>query len=486
MFRKCAKKDQPLVSENCWTPCGEFIGTAEKVLLKTDLDCLMNEREEILNSNDFEGEEEKDCKIPQKDEVSHFKMLPDRTQIVYGTKSLFKIPLNPNIYDYENFSLIVAVSAILISTRYKISSWSTETIDYVLGCGGIMSNSIKLQHRMDFYTHEEHILPKIHLHKKFYNLTMKAVCCGALKWLEKDLKNIFNSFDRFIIATTHGSIAVFKINDNFYLFEYATCNRVGYRVKNEEFGVSCLLSFENIHSLFRRINANHGDFEETEKYLIYRLILNADKDDAQMESEYLPFTPSKEDLIIECLRNNQKAQKEHIERKLKEHDAVILEEKERIRKYRDDPIDPSTSPINDKKSDFVIEQQMFENQLKPIYDSWYVEEALGFKLEDDEEVPKIKGSFGYLQRNEIQDPIFKACHFACVFSVMYAVHHAFEFMNYRSVDVILENGLKLFEAIDVKNYSSNLTLKGIIVDRVSYNLFVREFVRKSQKKLKVI
>jgi hypothetical protein len=129
--------------------------------------------------------------------VSHFQDLPDGTRIVSGTKNLFKLQLNPKIFNYENFSILVAVSAIITSTRYKISSWSPETVDYVLGCGEILSNMIELKHRMEFYTHDEIVLPNIQMNQKFYELSIKAVLNGKFKALENYLKNILKVLGEF-------------------------------------------------------------------------------------------------------------------------------------------------------------------------------------------------------------------------------------------------------------------------------------------------
>lgn len=172
-----------------WYSCGKYVGVAEKVLIKTDLEALNNEREKLLNTKISNGE----FQSPESKQefVSHFQNLPDGTKIVCGTKGLFKVKLNPRIFDYENFSILVAVSAIITSTRYKISSWSPQTVDYILGCGEIMSGIIELKNRMDFYTHDEHVLPEVQLNKKLYRLSMNVVINGYFKWLEQYLKKTF-------------------------------------------------------------------------------------------------------------------------------------------------------------------------------------------------------------------------------------------------------------------------------------------------------
>ncbi|KAL7020308.1 hypothetical protein ACKWTF_011465 [Chironomus riparius] len=493
---------------NVWTPCGEYIGNAEKVLLKTDLENLQQERDEILNQSDDEDSDE--CNDEMENETmtlsqerlipSHFQIMPDKTQIVRGTKSLFKIPLDADVYDYENLSVIIGIAAILTSTKYSIATWSPETVDYILGCGQIMSGSIKLKHRMDFYTVSEHKLPKIHIKDKFYDLQMRAVANGEFDMLEKYLETLFNDIDRFLIVTTHGSLAVFYRKNFYYLFEYATCNMVGYRIKNDDYGSSCFLRFDNLHSLIRRIYANHFDVRDDEKFIIYRVMVNEIKnvDDAE-QFPYIPFTQSQEKIIIDAFRHNRMIKREEMIKKLKENDAKMREEKERIKKYRTETgLDsiPSELTENDLEhidfdesllqsmndDDYQLDLSAYnksmtgnETFMSPLYQNWIQLNQFGY---DD---GRIKGTFGYKNRMQFVDNQLRECHFACIYAIMYAVHHPFEEMNYRSIDVILENGLRIFESIDVENYQKTMALYGMIVEAMTYDLRISEFIVKKMR-----
>lgn len=490
---------------NKWAPCGEFVGVAEKVLVKTDLDCLKQERIAIINTEDDDDDDddenvEQESDTEEESRFSHFQKLPDGTRIISGTKSLFKLPLDPRIFDYENYSVLVSVAAIVTSTKYIISTWSSETIDYVLGCSEIMSNVIELKNRMDFYTHDEHILPNIHINDKFYHLKMMAVLNGPFKSLESSLKKLFDGFDRIIIVTSHGSLAILKRNDIFYLFEYATCNRVGYRIKNDDFGSSCLLSFDDIHSLVRRVNANHGDVQDNEKFLIYRVVVEStdgsvEENLPEAQLDYVPFSESKEKIIIDNLRQSRQMKRAEFLRKLQAQNALIKEEKERIINYHKETgqeiskeliqnWDLDKVKFEDDDFEMDIDAPTLNSQLPTLHDSWVKLDAIGYKKESDDEVPRIKGSFAYENRMEMSEGKFKKCHFGCVYAIMYAVHHPFETMNYRSVDVILENGNKIVEGINVDEYEKQMTLEGVVVDRMSYELMISEFPNK--KKFKVI
>lgn len=511
---------------NKWTTCGEFIGVAEKVLLKTDLECLEQEREEILNQSEDDESSDEENNDTKKDKMmtlsqeklipSHFQEMPDKTQIIRGTKSMFKIPLvmiplENDVYNYENMSVIIGIAAILTSTKYSIATWSSETVDYVLGCGQIMSGAIKLKHRMDFYTMSEHILPKIHIKDKFYDLHMRAIADGEFQMLESYLEKIFSELDRFLLVTSCGSLAIFKRKNFFYLFEYSTCNMVGYRIKNEDYGSSCFLRFDNLHSLIRRIHANHFDVKDEQKFLIYRVMVNeiknADGDDEQFS--YVPFSQSQEKIIIDALRHNRMMKREEMIRKLKENDAKIREEKERIKNYRAETglnDIPSAITENDLEhidfdesmlksmndEDYQLDLSAYDKSLtgnetfmSPLYQNWIQFNRFGYDNDG-----RICGTFGYGNRMQYIDDDYnklRECHFACIFSVMYAVHHPFEEMNYRSVDLILENGLRIYESIDVENYQDTMALNEMNVESVKYDLKISEFIirRSKQKKSKL-
>lgn len=91
----------------------------------------------------------------------------------------------------------------------------------------------------------------------------------------------------------------------------------------------------------------------------------------------------------------------------------------------------------------------------------------------------IRGTFGYPNRLNFSDEKkFRECHFACVYAVMFAVHHSFADMSYRSVDVILENGIRIFENLTQENYLKQMLIADVIVDNTSYNLQVKHFSSK--------
>ncbi|KAG5672850.1 hypothetical protein PVAND_002939 [Polypedilum vanderplanki] len=483
--------------------CGELMGIAERVLLKTDLNCLEKERKKLLKK--LENPSEETIDIINDEELtlskeklvkSHYQELPDMTQIIRGTKSIYALPLDPNIFNYENYSVLIGISAILTSTKYSIATWSPEIIDYILGCGQIMASALKLTHRMSFYTADEHNLPKIHINDKFYDLKMTAIANGEFNQLENYLNEILPDIDRILIVTTCGSIAVFKHKNFYYLFEYATCNMVGYRIRNDDFGSSCAMRFDNLHALVRRIHANHSDVMETQKFLIYRVIIT-DTETSSDKRSFIPFTASQEKIIIDALRHNRMTKREEMIKKLKENDAKVREEKERLRSYRDETgakdipsdllihtdFDESQLPKDD--DDYELDLSVYDRMTmtkndddmqRPLYDSnWNELRQIGYDINSK----TIRGTFGYANRMSDNNKL-QACHFASIYAIIYAIHHVFETMNYRCVDVILENGMRIFDSgINLESYANTKTLSQMIVDEMSYELKILEFYKKA-------
>lgn len=487
--RENIKKCKP-----CEVNCGKFVTCAEKVLLKTDLDCLKQERDELLRNAAYTknpcDNDEDDQEKPAVDERSQFQKLPDGSEIVRGTKKMFELSLEPRIYDFENLSILVGISAIITSTKYSIGSWTNETVDYVIGCGHIMSGALELKNRMDFYTMEEHHLPKIHIKDKFYSLKMVAIQNGTWRELERILKKLFKTLDRFIIVTTHGSLAVFARKNFYYIYEYATCNMVGFRIKNSDFGSSCFLRFPDVHSMVRRIYANHPEVHDQQKFLISRVVVEKVRDQDEVE-DYVPFTESQERDIIDQLRQNQMMRRDQMIEKLKTMNAKIHAEKERMKKYRqetgqttadDDDLKQESFDIANafNEEDFNLDANSFEQKndefevVEPLLERYQeMDEVVGYQADADRN-PKIKGSFALADRMVLSENL-KACQFAGIFAIMYAVHHPVETMNYRSVDLILENGIRILERVDTDEYQTRKILKGIVVDSTTYELLVQEF-----------
>lgn len=492
----CGNRSNPCKDKcKCGTDCCQLLGNAEKVLLTTDLCCLEQEKEDIMRNRvfaplNFEEAEDTTEGVSQ----SHFQKLPDGSAIVRGTKKIFELPLEPKIYNFENLSVLIAISAIVTSTKYSIPTWSPETVDYVIGCGHIMSGVIELNHRMDFYTVNEHKMPKIHIREQFFNLKMEAVTNGLWFKLEKVLRETFNTTTKCIVITSNGSFAVFKKAKFYYLFEYSTCNIVGYRIKDSEFGACCFLRFSDVHSMVRRIYAIHSDVQEQQNFLISQVTISRAVEGEEEDLDYVPFSESQEKGIIDQLRNNQMMRREQRISKLKDTDAKIRAEKERMKKYRDEtgqqvPEDIINKDLAYKDSDYnaILNEDEFELEANLPTEGMESFESLTQKYEimetihgfepDEEGCCRIKGSFA-LQDRMCESKHLKACFFVGVYAVMFAVHHPIESMNFRSVDITLENGLKIFDFIDHEEFLKTKNLLGLIVDTTNYELNVQEFIPK--------
>ena len=474
----------------CEKDCEHSTVSAEKVLLKTDLCCLEQERDEVLKNagkpQDF---------FPEllEQEKSVFEKLPDGSEIIRGTKKMFELPLERKIYNYENLSVLVGISALVTSTKYSIGSWTPETVDYVTACACIMSGAVKLNSQMDFYTYEKHQLPKIHVRNKFYSLKMAAVQNGMWCHLEKILGKVFKTLDRFVVITTRGSFAVFSRQEFYYFFEYSTCNVVGFRIRNNELGASCFLRFPDIHSLVRRIYANHKDVHDQQKFLISQVIAERIKEPCEND-EYVPFSASQEQEIVDQLRLNQMMHRDQTIRKVRAVNAKICAEKQRIKKYRDETgkmvlenIDVDCLPAGSfdttaffneddfrlDRSSLIRSQELMRSA--PLHEEYQVDDCIGFQVCDDGTL-RIQGSFALCDQNSRDD--LKACHFTGVFAIMYAVHHPVESMNFRSVDIILENGKRIWNKVDTDDYRKTRTLRDFVIDATSYELITVEFCSK--------
>lgn len=113
-----------------------------------------------------------------------------------------------------------------------------------------------------------------------------------------------------------------------------------------------------------------------------------------------------------------------------------------------------------------------------MHEKYLDEQCVGFLAADDGTF-RIQGSFALDDANPTS--FMSAAYFSSIYAIMYAVHHPVESMNYRSVDVILENGKKIASDIDLDEYQVTRTLKGVVVDTTSYKLLTVDYTPKEAK-----
>ena len=520
---------------NC-NPCSDeskcpemtYIGMTEKILLTSDLTYLKQQKSDIIN-NRITIQESCD-KIPkciqpvsitlsqEKLITSYFEDLPDRSQIVRGTQNLYQLPLPPKLFNYENFSVLNGVAVIITSAKYSIATWTTETIDYVLATASILSDSINLQNRMDFYTVPEHILPDVHFNDKQFNLKMNAFANGVWINLKTELLKTFELINRFIIVTSRGSLAIFKRKNYYYFFEYAPCNIVGFSMQKNIPGVSCFMRFEDLHTMVRRIQANHPDINDDQRFLIYHLMLK-ESEEAQYNALYASYTQSQEKIIFDKLKELKLAHNKARKDSLKAIQEQIKAEKQRVKKFNNfkqcitiDEVDDDSDreeTLNEnclEKSDYSFDLDVYRNTENkeqngeedeehnnldsndlftdpPFYldnlDAITLNKFEGYQ-KDDDGICRIKGTFGLLDRMINANNDLRACHFASIFAILYLIKLPLQTMNYRNIDVILENGITTLRTLqsnesDYERYKANKHLKHVNFDNVNFELSINEF-----------
>lgn len=534
---KCSKESRETPKKINCTPCIDekkcpeltYIGIAEKVLLTSDLTYLKQQKSDIMN-NRITIQESCDktstyvqptlITLSQEKLIkSNFQDLPDRSQIVRGTQNLYQVLLPPQLFNYENFSVLNGVAVIITSAKYSIATWTTETIDYVLATASMLGDSIQLQNRMDFYLVPEHILPDIHFNDKHFNLRMNAFANGIWINLEAELMKTFELFNRFIIVTTRGSLAIFKRKNFYYFFEYAPCNIVGFSMQKDLPGVSCFMRFEDLHSMVRRIQANHSDIHDDQKFLTCRLMLK-DIEEVESKSTYPSYTQSQEKVIFDKIKAIKLSRRKAREDSLKLIQQQIKTEKERLKTFKNLSCPTITEAVEDDSddgekvldvncleiSDYSFDLDVYrtnkneeqdgnedEENNGPVNDDLFTDPPFyldnldtraldkieGYQKSEDG-ICRIKGTFGLEDRmiNEIND--FRACHFASIYAILYLIKYPLKTMNYRNVDVILENGITTLNTLqsnanNYMRYMAERHLKHVNFDNVTFELSINEF-----------
>lgn len=321
-----------------------FVTCAEKILLKTDLRCLQRERVDVIQKFNMYVDPFKVLAVAKKrdGEVSHFNVMPDKSAIVRGTRTLTdtQFPVE-SLYNVENFTVITAISALITSSFHPVESWSCETVDNVISTAHCMSKFVHLKHRFDFSTIVEHRMPKVQIDNRLFNVKFVAIANGDWNEIEKKLDHLFSCQQTSIVlVTSHGSLAIFSRHKFYYLFEYAKCNLLGYRKEKENSAATdddascCLLRFCNLHSMVKRIFANHPEMRRQQRFLICRVMVEAIEDSTNNDEKvFVPFTKSQEKEIVDKMLQ---AALEKLQKRLRPIDKKIQDEKERIRRFYDE------------------------------------------------------------------------------------------------------------------------------------------------------
>jgi hypothetical protein len=352
--------------------CNRFVTCAEKILLKTDLRCLQRDRADVIKKFHTYIDPYKtlsEAKKTNNDKVSHFSMLPDKSAIVRGTKTLTdsKFPIE-NIFNVENLTVITAISALITASFHPIETWSHETVDNVISYALCMSEVIQLKHRFDFLTILEHRMPKVQIENRLFNVKMTAIANGDWNEFEKKLDHLFSTTKQtsIVLVTSYGSLAIFSRQNFYYFFEYATCNFLGYRFNKDaaDDASCCLMRFCNIHSLVKRIFANHPEMRHQQRFLICQVMVERIEvmDDEEEDAVFVPFSKSQEKEIVDKML--EAAMKKMNERLIPIEEKIQLE-KERIRRYYDETGQQRQIQLDiDNEDDIKIDTNDFKLQMQ--------------------------------------------------------------------------------------------------------------------------
>lgn len=95
----------------------------------------------------------------------------------------------------------------------------------------------------------------------------------------------------------------------------------------------------------------------------------------------------------------------------------------------------------------------------------------GYQMDKTWKFPVIQGTFG-LKHSEAKNSV-SACHFTSIYAIMHLVHHPISSFCYRTVDMILEKGIALHDALNVKIFKEQLQIRNVLIDNINYELLVQ-------------
>lgn len=227
--------------------------------------------------------------------------------------------------------VLTAISFILVSYKYKIPNWTPQTLDKVLDITQQLGEVLDFPNEDIFCSMTDFHLPTVELDSKIYRTVLVAQESFNFENLQTNITKYFKYFTSLLLVSSSGSLAVYYQN-NYYLYESVPCNEVGFRMKEPDDGVSCLLRFKSLKLLVKRIQANHPDILDKQKVFVFQLILKKVKD-KNLKVEYKYCSKAVEENILKRLKINKMSADKEKKSLLRSVDRELRKERNRIRNF---------------------------------------------------------------------------------------------------------------------------------------------------------
>lgn len=190
--------------------------------------------------------------------ASNYIELPDGSEVLYGSKNITMLS-----YDYEDASPFVSAVAIVMESKYTLTTWTQSVVDAILDYGIALYSSLEVK----YSDVPRIVVPKLTIGRNTFHVSINFLFDSllALDILEQCLqKMVFREWESAMIVTQNYSCAVFLKRKLYYMYDGFGCNLVGLGEGPDNTGIACMFRFKSLHPLVKRFLFNKRKREAIE------------------------------------------------------------------------------------------------------------------------------------------------------------------------------------------------------------------------------
>ncbi|XP_073840070.1 uncharacterized protein [Musca autumnalis] len=480
--------------------------TAGQVLLRSDKDYLQQLKYLVRHDQDYDNVDAAFLTNPPAEtpmitleeelaNPSNFRSLPDGTWIIFGSKK------QPRL-DEEQAKVKGVLSCLVtlsLTGRYKISSWTSELIDYALNAtAGFGEDFQSYQYLLGAILSLK--VPALSLGPRSYELKIQKIIKSDLKKpLRQVLLDCLIDFNRILVICQQFSCALVKRYNLLYMFIGYPVTQVGYRHFRR--GPACLLRSTELDALIRRIEfgCNPQGCDITNYVVIPFKVFDITPEEI---GRYRPWPASVEQRMYRTALEEQQRRAESKKSKLAFLENELLKESERLEEFHEAKSQAKqrkikwpqskggsteTSEMDDDNT--VVADNEYENEnssLSPKHtfgsniplpreDSLPRPQLYGYHLRNQDYLYKIQGSKFLEGRDECILDEIKPCFFASTLAILYAILKPHNQWTSQRVDQVIDATQILCTAVEDFTNSSERILKNISVDDYTFDVWIKIF-----------
>ncbi|KAL5291536.1 hypothetical protein ACFFRR_010755 [Megaselia abdita] len=256
---------------------------------------------------------------------SNFSDIPDGSWIILST-------IEVEVGD-ENYTsgILSAIVSIALSSIFKISTWSSEVLDYIFASAEIFAEDFE-PHKYIVSTLLQRPLPMIRLGEQQYTIEITKKADGDVSKFDGTVSQELQMTDKLLVIFNRFACAIFKRYNFYYLFVGFPSDLVGFRT-NLPTGHLCLTRYTDYDTMMKRVDFGRMNAGDADAFIICHIHTS---DVTAYKLPFLERTQSNEDQAIKIEMENQEEYKKLREERLKLITKEIKREKKRIENFKKD------------------------------------------------------------------------------------------------------------------------------------------------------